>query len=66
MPRSFRLESMAIRPQSFEADFSMTKESNNVPQPLINNVQVVEDEVLISSIRQFFPETWLWSIETSE
>ncbi|CAF0775839.1 unnamed protein product [Brachionus calyciflorus] len=71
MPKLFGLYGMGVSNSRFKefnrkADTQYQVASMNVPQPLINNAQVVEDEVLISSIRQFFPETWLWSIETSD
>ena len=60
MPRSKFFKAESVMAMSFEQDavFSATSEKNSI--------NVVEDDQKIMSIRTFFPETWIWSIEVAE
>ena len=63
MPRSkfFKAESMMAT--SIEADFRV---ADSVADSASKSIEVVHDDEKIVSIRQFFPETWIWSIEKTE
>ena len=41
----------------------MMLDSMSVPNQMKNSVK---EEVVIQSVRQYFPETWLWSLDVSK
>lgn len=62
MPRSKFFKAEMMMPQAMEADTFMSGVTMNEPK----SANIVQDDEKIVSIRQFFPETWIWNIEKTE